>query len=38
VSNHLIPEDYEYNAVGDPCYVSNEDGAQTLQVRARTHA
>ncbi|KAG1662200.1 hypothetical protein FOA52_015826 [Chlamydomonas sp. UWO 241] len=33
VSNHLIPEDYEYNAVGDPCYVSNEDGAQTLQER-----
>uniref|UniRef100_A0A7R9YT63 DNA-directed RNA polymerase II subunit RPB7 n=1 Tax=Chlamydomonas euryale TaxID=1486919 RepID=A0A7R9YT63_9CHLO len=33
VSNHLIPEDYEFNTVGEPCYTSNEDGAQTVQER-----
>lgn len=33
VSNHLIPEEYEYNAVGDPCYVSHEDATQSVQER-----
>lgn len=28
----LIPEEYEYNAVGDPCYVSSDE-AQKLQER-----
>ncbi|GAX74602.1 hypothetical protein CEUSTIGMA_g2050.t1 [Chlamydomonas eustigma] len=32
VSNHLVPEDYEYNATGDPCYTSNDE-AQKIQER-----
>lgn len=25
VSNHLIPEDFEFSALDDPCYVSSDE-------------
>jgi DNA-directed RNA polymerase II subunit RPB7 len=32
VSNHLIPEEYQFNAVGDPCYTSGDE-SQKIQER-----
>lgn len=31
VSNHLIPEDWEFNAIGDPCYQSPEADARIME-------
>lgn len=31
VSNHLIPEDFEFSALDDPCYVSSDEEVGTCQ-------
>lgn len=31
VSNHLIPEDFEFSALDDPCYVSSDEEVKPLQ-------
>lgn len=33
VSNHLIPEDFEFSALDDPCYVSSDEEVVPLLLR-----